>query len=84
MSPAAGGRGMTTDRWRRVEALFHEMLARPADERRAALAAACAGDAALQADVQSLLDQSESGGRISRHPRHRRRRALRLAARACR
>ena len=51
---------MTTDRWRRVEALFHEMLARPADERAAALAAACAGDAALQADVQSLLDQSES------------------------
>ena len=51
---------MTTDRWRRVETLFHDVLARPADERTAALVAACADDAALQADVQSLLDQSES------------------------
>ncbi len=48
---------MTTDRWRRIEALYHEMLARPAPERAAALGAACAGDAALQAEVQSLLDQ---------------------------
>jgi serine/threonine protein kinase/Tol biopolymer transport system component len=49
---------MTTDRWQRVEALFHETVARPAHERRASLAAACAGDDALQADVQSLLDQA--------------------------
>ena len=54
------GRGMTTDRWRRIEALYHEMLARPAHERAAALGVACAGDAALQAEVQSLLDQPES------------------------
>ena len=51
---------MTTDRWRRIEALYHEMRARPAHERAAALVAACAGDAALQAEVQSLLDQPES------------------------
>ena len=51
---------MTTDRWRRIEALYHEMLARPVPERAAALGAACAGDAALQAEVQSLLDQPES------------------------
>jgi hypothetical protein len=38
---------MTTDRWRRVEALYHEMLAHPDDERAAALVAACPGDAAL-------------------------------------
>ncbi|AMY09173.1 Serine/threonine-protein kinase PknA [Luteitalea pratensis] len=50
---------MTTERWRRVEALFHDVLARPAGERTAALVAACPDDAALQADVQSLLDQSE-------------------------
>jgi hypothetical protein len=47
---------MTTDRWPRIEALYHEMLARPVRERAPALGAACAGDAALQADVQSLLD----------------------------
>ena len=49
-----------TDRWRRVEALYHETLERPANERAAALAAACAGDAALSLEVQSLLDQPES------------------------
>ena len=49
-----------TDRWRRVEALDHETLERPATERAAALAAACAGDAALSLEVQSLLDQPES------------------------
>jgi Tol biopolymer transport system component len=50
---------MTTDRSRRVEALYHEMLARPEDERAAALAGACPGDAAMQAEVRSLLDQEE-------------------------
>ena len=50
---------MTTDR-QRIEGLYHDVLAHPADERAAALAAACHGDAALQAEVQSLLDQPES------------------------
>jgi predicted Ser/Thr protein kinase len=50
-----------TDRWRRVEALYHAMLARPLDERAAAPAAACADDVTLQADVQSLLNQPASG-----------------------
>lgn len=51
---------MTTDRWQRIDTLYHEMLARPLDERAAALSAACSGDIELQADVQSLLDQPES------------------------
>jgi hypothetical protein len=46
-----------TDRWRRAEALFHEMLARPAAERAAALAAECPDDPGLRAAVQSLLDR---------------------------
>src|SRR5207248_10379114 len=53
-------RDMTPDRWRRIEALYHEMLGRPEHERATALRAACAGDAGLQADVQSLLDQPAS------------------------
>src|SRR4051794_1015173 len=53
---------MMTERWRRVEALYHEMLALPEDERAAALVAACPDDAALQAEVQSLLDQPEPAG----------------------
>ena len=48
------------DRLRRVEALYHEMLARPAHERAAAIVAACPGDPSLAAEVQSLLDQPES------------------------
>ena len=52
--------GVTTDRWRRIEELFLEVLAHPPDEREAALAAACHGDVGLQAEVQSLLDQPES------------------------
>ena len=51
---------MTTDRWQRIETLYHEMLARPVDERAAALSAACSGDIELQTDVQSLLDQPQS------------------------
>ena len=50
---------MTTDRWRRAEVLFREMLLHPADERAAALAAACSDDPALQNAVQSLLDRPE-------------------------
>ncbi len=66
---------MTADRWRRVEALYHEMLARPVPERAATLAAACAGDAALKAEVQSLLDQPESAAGFLATP------ALDIAAR---
>ena len=51
---------MTTDRWQRIEGLYHDVLAHPAAGRAAALAAACHGDAALQAEVQSLFDQPES------------------------
>ena len=51
---------MTTDRWRRIDTLYHEMLACPLDERAAALSAACAGDIELQTDVQSRLDQPQS------------------------
>jgi len=60
MATSPNERDMTTDRWRRIEGLYHEMLARPPSERAAALVAACPGDVALQAEVQSLLDQPVS------------------------
>ena len=53
---------MTSDRGRRIEALYHQVLSHPLHERAEALAAACAGDSALQAEVQSLLDQPERVG----------------------
>ncbi len=59
MKPS-GDREVTADRWRRLQALYHEMLALPSKERSAALAAACRDDPALVAEVQALLDQPES------------------------
>jgi Tol biopolymer transport system component len=53
-------RGITPDRWQRIEALYHEMLDRPEDERGAALDRACAEDRALQAEVELLLAQEAS------------------------
>jgi hypothetical protein len=40
---------MSSDRWATIERLYHEALSRPAEERAAFLADACAGDDALGA-----------------------------------
>jgi eukaryotic-like serine/threonine-protein kinase len=47
---------MNADRWRQIERLFHDAQARPSGERAAFLAAACAGDAALRREVETLLE----------------------------
>jgi len=52
---------MDPERWRHVEALYHATLARPVEERSAFLAQACAADEWLRREVQSLLDQQDSG-----------------------
>jgi len=46
---------MQPDRWRRIEALFHEAQRQPLDTRDAFLSAACEGDDSLLSEVQSLL-----------------------------
>src|ERR1043166_9728066 len=51
---------MTPERWKQVEALYHEALARAPADRAAFLAAACPGDEALRRNVESLLLESES------------------------
>ncbi len=51
---------MTPDRWKRVEALYHAALARPAGERVSFLAEACPDDEALRRDVESLLNSTGS------------------------
>jgi Tol biopolymer transport system component len=53
---------MTSDRWQQVDRLYHSALEQPAAERAAFLAEACAGDADLQREVQSLLDQASMPG----------------------
>ena len=49
---------MTPERWKRIEALYHEALARSPADRAAFLAAACASDEALRRNVESLLAES--------------------------
>ena len=51
---------MTPDRWRRIEALYHAALAEPLDARARYLTDACAGDAALRHEVESLLAHGET------------------------
>lgn len=46
---------MPTTRWRTIKSIFHTAMERPADERGDYLAAACGADAALRAEVDSLL-----------------------------
>ena len=47
---------MQTDRWRRVEELYHAALAQPPEKRFEFLDRACDGDRLLRGEVQSLLD----------------------------
>src|ERR687886_2492542 len=54
---------MTPERWQRIEDLFQAARTRPTPAERAAfLDGACAGDAELRAEVESLLAAEESAG----------------------
>ena len=50
---------MTTERWQRLEALFHAALEHPTADRGAFLSAACGGDAQLRAELDRLLEGHE-------------------------
>ena len=52
------------DRWRRVEELFDEATALPADIRARFLDEACGADAGLRAEVQSLLNEDSPDAQI--------------------
>ncbi|MCM2255348.1 MAG: protein kinase [Vicinamibacteria bacterium] len=52
---------MQAERWEQVRALFTEARDRPEGERAAWLTAACAGDADLEREVQSLLAHDHDG-----------------------
>jgi hypothetical protein len=55
------------EHWERVKALYETAAARPARERAQFLAAACADDE-LRREVQALLDQPVSAGRLRHVP----------------
>jgi serine/threonine protein kinase/Tol biopolymer transport system component len=48
---------MTPERWQKIEQLYHSTLEREENQRAAFLCEVCAGDAALQREVESLLAQ---------------------------
>lgn len=52
--------GTSEDRYRRAQALAHELLDLPANERDAYFAAACGGDAELRRETQWLIECAES------------------------
>jgi serine/threonine protein kinase/Tol biopolymer transport system component len=52
------------ERWRQIEELYHAALLRTEGERVPFLAQACGGDAALRREVESLLAQAASTGRV--------------------
>ena len=47
---------MHTDRWRRIEEIYHQALEVPLPERQAFLSQTCQGDTALRQDIESLLE----------------------------
>jgi serine/threonine protein kinase len=52
-------------RWRKIEDLFHQALEQPELERQLWLSKACAGDASLLGEVQSLLESDKSAASVS-------------------
>lgn len=59
---------MAADRWREIERIYHEALERRAGERAALLDAACGGDEALRAEVESLLGHQRSAEMFLEQP----------------
>ncbi len=66
---------MSPERWQQIAQLFDEVLERGPDERAAFLTTACADDAELRREVESLLAARDSAGRFLDQS------ALQLAAR---
>ena len=71
MAPPGAEKGrspLTPDRWRRIESLCHGALARPASERAAYLAEACADDRTLHDEVVSLVSEDDDTGSFLETP----------------
>ncbi len=61
---------MDAERWQQAKALFAEAVEQPPEHRAAFVAAQCAGDAALEQEVTSLLDAFEAAGDDDGPPGH--------------
>jgi tetratricopeptide (TPR) repeat protein len=67
---------MNSERWKQVEGVLQLVLDRAPEERDAFLRQACAGDAAMEREVRSLVTSEEQAGEFLENP------ALEVAARA--
>jgi serine/threonine-protein kinase len=59
---------MPTERWRRIEELYHEALARPEAARSEWLAAACGGDHELRREVEALVRYDAADASVLERP----------------
>ncbi|HEX7999681.1 MAG TPA: protein kinase [Pyrinomonadaceae bacterium] len=59
---------MTPERWKKVEEVFESALERAPEERSAYLTQACAGDAALRNQVETLIASYEKAGSFIEEP----------------
>ena len=59
---------MTSDRWQRIEQLYHAALEREENHRAAFLREACAGDDAMRQEVESLLAQGKGAASFLEAP----------------
>lgn len=59
---------MQTDRWQKIEALFHQALEQPQQQRAAFLAAVCEHDPELLREVESLLGAHQRNGGVLETP----------------
>src|SRR5215510_12449377 len=55
---------MNPERWQRVQRLFEEALAQPAEARRAFIVSACGGEVELKDELLSLLAAHEEGRKV--------------------
>ncbi len=67
---------MDPQRWKQVEGVLHSVRERAPEQRDAFLRQACAGDAALEREVRSLLSVDKRAGSFLEHP------AMEVAARS--
>ncbi len=66
---------MNSERWKQIDDLLHDVLARPMAEREAFLLQACGGDQALEREIRSLLNSHDQAGSFLEGP------AIEMAAR---
>ena len=57
--------GQTTERFLRIEAIFHEALAAPSDARNGLIASLCDGDGKLAAEVSDLLQACDAEAHLT-------------------